>query len=197
MTANTLPLRCQCGTIQGELTELRKVNRALCYCKDCQAFARVLGQESRVLDPLGGSDIIQVLPKSIRFTQGSEALACLRLGPKGILRWYAGCCRTPIGNTLPTRKLSFIGLVHTCLAPGQISLDEAFGPVTAWVHTQSANGSPKPKQVGVGKSIGWFIRTTLKARLNGDYKLTPFFHPETGAPVATPVVLASRDGHLP
>ena len=173
------------------LSDLRKSNRVVCYCKDCQAFARALGQESQVLDPLGGSDIIQVLPRNLRFTQGTDALACLRLTPKGLFRWYAGCCRTPIGNTLPTRNFSFIGLVHTCLAADHLSLDEAFGPVTAWVHTRGASGSPKPEERGLGRTMGWFLRTTLKARLNGDYKRTPFFQQETGAPVVTPVVLAS------
>jgi hypothetical protein len=171
------------------LTNLRSVNHAVCYCGDCQAFAQALGQADRVLDARGGSEIIQTLPKNLTLTQGLDALACLRLTPKGLFRWYAGCCRTPIGNTLPTRNLSFVGLLHSCLQSSDVSLDEAFGPVTTWVNTRSAKGEPKPPQVGANKMLGWFFRTALTARFNGDYKRTPFFHPETGAPVVTPVVL--------
>ncbi len=57
-----------------------------------------------VLDERGGSQIIQVPPKNLTFTQGREVLASMRLTEKGLLRWYAGCCNTPIGNTLITPK---------------------------------------------------------------------------------------------
>lgn len=192
MTVSEYSLRCQCGAIKGVLTGLALTNRAVCYCRDCQAFAHALGQADRVLDVRGGSDIVQTLPKNVRFTQGIDALACLRLTPKGLFRWYAGCCRTPIGNTLPTPKLSFIGLVHACLDTSEVSLDEAFGPVRARVNTKGAAGDgPKPKEEGVARTIGWFLRTTFKARLNGDYKRSPFFNPATGAPIVTPRVLTS------
>ena len=32
-----------------------------------------------------------------------------------MIRWYAGCCKTPIGNTLENHKISFVGLLHNCL----------------------------------------------------------------------------------
>jgi len=192
MKTSEYRLRCQCGTIQGVLTDLARTNRAVCYCKDCQAFAHVLGQADRVLDARGGSDIIQASPKNLRFVRGLDTLACLRLTPKGLLRWYAGCCRTSIGNTLPTPKLSFIGLVHTCLDTSEVSLDEAFGPVRTWVNTKGAIGDSKPKEAGVGRAIGWFMRTTLRARLNGDYKRSPFFNPATGEPIVTPRVLTTE-----
>ena len=193
MAMTTYPLRCQCGTVRGVLAHLEKANRVVCYCHDCQAFPHVLGQASRVLDARGGSEIIQVLPKNLTFLQGAEALACLRLTPKGLLRWHSACCRTPIGNTLATGKMSFIGLVHSCLDDDGGSRDEAFGPVRSWVHTRGARGEPKPKEAGMGTAVGWFLRTTLRARLNGDYKLTPFFKADTGAPVAVPRVLSAEE----
>jgi hypothetical protein len=175
------------------LANPRRANRGICYCKDCQAFAHFLGDAARVLDARGGSDVIQVLPKDLTFTQGIDALACMRLTPKGMVRWYASCCRTPIGNTLPTPKLSFIGLLHSCLEGPRISLDESFGPVAMWVNTKSAKGEPKPKDAGGGKMLSWFLRTVLKARYNGDYKLNPLFRSETGAPIVTPQILSGAD----
>jgi hypothetical protein len=144
-----------------------------------------------VLDSRGGSDIVQVLPRNITFTQGVEKLACLRLTDKGLFRWYASCCRTPIGNTLPTPKFSFIGLVHVCLHSDGVPLAEAFGPVRAYVFTKGAHGDPKPRETGRARVMGWFFRTTLRARLNGDYKRSPFFNPDTGAPVVVPHVVRS------
>lgn len=187
------PLQCRCGTVRGVLANPRSSTRGICYCNDCQAFAHFLGDPTRVLDARGGSDIVQVLPKQITLTQGVDALACMRLTPKGLLRWYARCCRTPLGNTMATSKLSFIGLVHSCLEGGGVSLDEVFGPIGVWVNTQGAKGHPKPKQAGGGKMIARFIRTAVRARFNGDYKLNPLFRRDTGAPIATPQILSSDE----
>ena len=188
------PLQCRCGSLKGVLADTRKANRVICYCRDCQAFAHFVGGAKQILDERGGSDIVQVLPKKLRFTQGVANLACIRLTEKGLLRWYANCCHTPIGNTLATPKLSFVGLVHTCLegADGR-SLDEAFGPVAACIHTKSARGEPKPKERGQTAIGAWFFETVLRARFNGDYKVTPFFDIASGAPVASPQLLSVDD----
>jgi hypothetical protein len=186
-------LHCRCGTLRGSVAGRSKTNRVVCYCSDCQAFAHFLGGAGAILDERGGSDIVQVLPKNIAFSQGTDALACMRLTPKGLLRWYASCCNTPIGNTLATAKLSFIGLLHSCLTPSGTTLDAAFGPVVAWVNTKGARGSPKPRTVGQGRTIGWFLGTALPARFNGDYRRTPFFRIDTGAPVVMPRVLSESE----
>ena len=188
------PLQCRCGSLRGELVDTRKANRVICYCRDCQAFAHFLGGAQQILDERGGSDIVQVLPKKVTFTRGAENLACMRLTDKGLLRWYANCCHTPIGNTLATPKLAFIGLVHACLeGAGGRSLDDAFGPIVAWVHTKSARGEPRPKEKGLTAIGAWFLGTVLRARFNGDYKTTPFFDVASGAPVVPPQVLSVDD----
>ena len=186
-------MQCRCGTIKGVVSNPRSANRAVCYCKDCQAFAHFLGRESEILDERGGSDVVQTLPKNVALTQGIEELACLRLTPKGLLRWYARCCSTPIGNTLWTPKFSFVGLVHTCLENPDRSLDEAFGPATGSVNTASARGNPKPREFGHGAMLWWFMRTVTRARINSDYRLTPFFRADTLAPIVTPRVLTAEE----
>jgi hypothetical protein len=187
------PLRCQCGTIQGILADPRNANRCVCYCRDCQAFAHFLGRPEAVLDERGGSEIMQVPPRNLTFTQGEEALACMRLTEKGLFRWYAGCCNTPIGNTLHTPKLSFIGLVHNCLENREQSLDASFGPIRARVNTKGARGEPKPEVVGMGPAVWWFISRVLTARLNGNYKRNPLFQPDTGRPIVVPRVLSAGE----
>jgi hypothetical protein len=163
----------------------------VCYCRDCQAFARFLGQESETLDAQGGSDVVQTLPKNVTFTQGTDALACMRLTDKGMVRWYAGCCKTPIGNTLENSKISFIGLLHNCLETPEHPLQNSFGAVRTYANPHGAIGDPKPKAAGMGTTIWWFVKTILKARVNGDYKRTPFFR--DGTPIATPRVLSSAE----
>jgi len=187
------PLRCRCGTVSGWVKETRSANRAMCYCKDCQAFAYFLGQEKQILDERGGTDVIQILPQNLSFTQGIEALKCMRLTEKGLLRWYASCCNTPIGNTLANYKISFIGLVHNCLENTDKPLQDSFGPVQVWVNTQGAKGDPKPKKRGLGKVIGWFVTNILRARINGSYRQTPFYLPGKGTPIVTPRVLSTAE----
>jgi hypothetical protein len=187
------PLQCLCGTIKGFVDEPQRANRAVCYCRDCQAFAHFLGKSDEILDELGGSEVIQVLPKNVTFTQGTEALACMRLTGKGLLRWYAGCCNTPIGNTLDNFKISFIGLVHTCLETPGRSLDDSFGPVRVWVNTKGAKGNPKPKTVGIGTTILWFLANVAKARIDGSYKQTPLFLVDKGTPIVSPRVLSPEE----
>jgi len=187
------PLQCRCGTIKGHVSRPELASRVVCYCGSCQAFAYFLGSPADILDSEGGSDVIQVLPKNVTFTQGVDALACLRLTNKGLLRWYAGCCKTPIGNTLDSAKLSFVGLLHSCLDGSGASIGNSFGEVRARVNTQGALGLQKPKTAGLGRVVWWFVTNVLKARVNGSYRQTPFFFADTGKPRVSPHVLTAEE----
>jgi len=187
------PLRCECGTVKGFIEAPRRTFRGVCYCRDCQAFAHFLGRERDVLDDRGGSGVVQTVPRNVAFTQGLDALECMRLTPNGLLRWYAGCCNTPIGNTMANYKLSFVGVVDMCLRDPQRSLEESFGPNRAFVYVDGARGEPKPLQVGQGRMIARALATLFKARISGDYRRSPFFRPDTGQPIATPRILSEEE----
>ena len=182
------PLRCACGALQGVVEPTARANHAVCYCRDCQAFAHALSRPAAVLDAQGGTQIVQIAPAAVTLTRGAENLACLRLTPGGLLRWYARCCDTPIGNTLATPALSFVGLIHPGLEGPGPTIDETFGPVRCRVNTHGARGLPRPRQSGVPRAILWFLSTLIRARLTGDHRRTPFFDP-AGAPVAAPRIL--------
>src|SRR5262249_44063266 len=94
-----VPLRCQCGRVRGVANAVSPSAgfRFVCYCDDCQTFARFL-ERPEVLDPAGGTDIFQMAPARVKLTAGADALRCLSLSNQ-VLRWYTDCCRTPIGNT--------------------------------------------------------------------------------------------------
>lgn len=184
----TQSIQCRCGCLKGTLQHMKDINRCQCYCTDCQAFAHFLQRESAILDASGGSDIIQTVPKLVAFTEGIDQLACIRLTPKGLLRWYAACCNTAIANTPANFQLSFVGLVADCLAGEQNSLNDAFGPVRMRVFTRHAKGKPKPKTTGLPGGAFRAGRMIVKSRLNGDYRENPFFS-ATGAPIVTPTVL--------
>ena len=54
----THPLRCNCGKLTGTLVGVaspqenrtKDINRCVCYCTDCQSFARFLKREDDILD---------------------------------------------------------------------------------------------------------------------------------------------------
>jgi hypothetical protein len=189
----THPLRCNCGKLTGTVDCTKDINRCICYCNDCQAFARFLKREDDILDEIGGTSIIQTIPKHVTFLEGTENLACIRLTENGLLRWYAACCNTPIGNTHPNFKLPFIGLIHNCLSTDRASLDETFGPIRTYVSTKEAIGEHKPQSTGFLAGALRVMGMVLRSRLDGSYKQTPFFNPATGVPIVTPKVLTRQE----
>ena len=125
------PIQCKCGTMRDQVTGSGTHSRIICYCTDCRAFANFVSQASAVLDGQGGTEIVQIAQSRLRFLQGEECLSAVRLSDRGMLRWYVSCCGTPIGNTMANAKVSFIGLIHTCLSPERINDD--FGSKVAVV----------------------------------------------------------------
>jgi len=180
------PLRCWCGAVRGHVSLSARNGRAVCYCKDCQAFAHFLGRAGDVLDDAGGTDIVATAPSQLRFEQGLECLACMSLSGRGLLRWYASCCSTPIGNTPRDRKVHYVGLVHSCLSAQ--SLDESFGPARMRINTQSAHGRVKATPVATFAAVLKLMSVVLPARLSGRYRDNPFFNAQ-GEPIRTPRVL--------
>src|ERR1700741_1590175 len=142
--AHNHPIQCRCAQVRGELRAGAIFTRAVCYCLDCQAYADVLGDPDRVLDTNGGTDIVASLQQYVRFSAGSERLGCLSLRARGMLRWYASCCNTPIANTARDPRLSYMGIVSSCLGRDAGSLDAAFGPPTVTYNAESATGDVPP-----------------------------------------------------
>lgn len=188
-----VPVSCDCGRVQGTLSGGAVVKRCVCYCLDCQAFARFLEREDEMLNEKGGTEVIQTTPDNLVFTEGAENLACMRLTPKGLLRWYAKCCGTPVGNTPPNWKMPFVGLVHNCLGHEGSSLSDIFGPVRTHAFTASARDETKAQAAGVVAGLARSLVQMLKVRFSGRYRQNPFFELETGVPVAVPRVLSDRE----
>jgi len=195
-----LPVRCACGAVRGIVRGIsrHRGNRVVCYCDDCQSFAHFLGSVDRILDGHGGTDIFQMSPARLEITGGVDRLACIRLRPRGLLRWYAGCCRTPIGNTPASWKAPFVGLIHSCIdrqAAGP-SRDELLGPVRARIHARDAKGD-RVKLAAHERVPAWlFLRILsilLVARLRADHTRSPFFDAVSGEPIAPPHVLTAEE----
>jgi hypothetical protein len=181
--SRTHEVRCGCGEVRGRVIDASRdtVNRAICYCDDCQAFAHHLGRGD-LLDARGGTDIVQVAPAALSFERGTERIAGLRLSPKGLYRWYASCCKTPLGNTVGT-AIPFVGIVARAFDGEGGGADEVVGKPMGAILGKFAIGGPPPGSTGlnlpffaraVGRILGW--------RLRGQAWPHPFFDRATGEP---------------
>jgi hypothetical protein len=189
-----LPLRCKCGHVRGVALDVSPATgfRFVCYCGDCQAFARFL-KRTDVLDVSGGTDIFQMPPARLKLTAGTDALRSLRFSDR-VLRWYTECCRTPIANTSAGPRFPLAGVIHCfmdCEASGH-SRDEALGPPLCRVFDRSATAplppnAPPPPSFGlyarrIPSLLGWWAR--------GLARPSPFFDEGTKTPRAVPRVIA-------
>lgn len=181
-------LKCNCGAVQGKVLKGAPSNRVRCFCNDCQAFGRFFGPAAQVLDAHGGTEIVQVCQSRVHFDHGFEHLASIRLTNRGMIRWYAQCCHTPIGNTMSDPKMSFIGLIHTVLDVA--ALEKDFGDSIALLNTKTAFGDPKPQQRGLFGVIFRFARLVLVSRIMGYYKRSQLYTSE-GSPVVPPSTLTA------
>jgi hypothetical protein len=192
-----VPLRCQCGRVRGVAIDVSPSAgfRFVCYCKDCQAFARFLARAD-VLDPAGGTDIFQMPPARMRLTAGTDAMRCLRLSSK-VLRWYTDCCRTPIANTAAGPAFPVIGVVHSFMdhEADHRSRDDVLGPALCRIFERSAVG-PLPPDAPAPPSLKAFARRTSKVLgwwVRGLARPTPFFDERTKAPRAEPRALTESE----
>ena len=192
-----LPLRCRCGHVQGVANEIAPSSgfRFVCYCKDCQAFARFL-ERPDVLDAAGGTDIFQMPTGRVKLTAGTNAVRCVRFSSK-VFRWYTDCCRTPVGNTAAGPRFPVVGLIHSFMSYGADgpSRDGVLGLPLCRIFERSAvgplppNAAPSPSLAVLAlrgsRLFGWWLR--------GLGRPTPFFDDFTKAPLSPPQSITRQE----
>lgn len=192
-----LPLRCRCGRVRGLARDVAPSTgfRFVCYCRDCQAFARFLARPD-VLDAAGGTDLFQMAAGRVTLAAGADAVRCLRFSSK-VLRWYAACCRTALANTAAGPRFPVVAVIHSFMdhaADGR-SRDAVLGPPVCRIYERSATAplppdAPAPPAfrlfaLRASRLLGWWWR--------GHGRPNPFFDARTQAPLAAPRLLAPAE----
>ena len=176
-------LSCSCREVCGLVTDAapNTVNRVVCYCDDCQAFLHKLDRAD-LLDDQGGTDVVQLAPASLSFVRGTERIVGLRLTPRGVYRWYASCCRMPLGNTLGP-AIPFVGVLARAFEGETQTPDQLFGHPIGRIFGRHAVGHPPE---GSTRLNPWLlaraIRMVLGWRLRGKTWPHPFFDRTRRAP---------------
>ena len=189
-------LKCRCGAVRGVIENVERSHgmRMICLCDDCQAYAHALGKAAEVLDENGGTDILPVLPAAMKITAGASQVRCLRLSPKGLMRWYAVCCKTPIANSVSSARMPYHGVVHDIVDYDGRPREEVLGPLRARIQGKFAKGKPPPgtqstMSLGVLLNV---LRFMAVGWVKGAYRPSPFFD-AAGKPVVEPHVLARAE----
>jgi len=195
----SLPLHCQCGHVHGVANDVAPHTgfRFICYCRDCQGFARFL-ERSDVLDAAGGTEIFHMPAGRVTIAAGADAVRCLKFSSR-VFRWYADCCRTPIANSAGPR-FPVVGLIHSFMASDATGhgRDTILGPPLCRIFEHSAVGplppnAPPPPSFRVHarrapRLLGWWLR--------GLGRPNPFFNAETNAPISEPRILTPDERAL-
>ena len=190
----SIPLSCRCGQVQGEVGTAHTYARATCYCTDCRAYAQWLGV-SGLLDEAGGVDVVTMAPTDLRFTAGQERIACMSWSERGIYRWYASCCRTPLGNTPRNPGVPYVGVSSACLeGAGAAVVDDAFGvPRRCLISTGTATAPVCKRSFTTAWGILQVVIGLAGAKLRGRRE-SPFFDASTGKPIRVPEIV-KRNPH--
>lgn len=188
-------LRCACGELRGRHLDAspKSTHRLVCYCDDCRAFVRFLAR-GELLDAHGGSPIVLTAPADVTFSEGRDRIRGVRLSPKGLHRWYAACCNTPLANTVGP-AWPFLSLNGAVVDGGTDAMDRAFGPPRSLVYGALAlGGAPEGASRSVPPALlARAARLVVAWKLSGKGSPTPFFDPETKAPVSAPKVLTREE----
>jgi hypothetical protein len=186
-------LSCSCRAVRGLVTNVSPgtVNRVVCYCDDCQAFLHQLGRAD-LLDAKGGTDIIQLAPASLSFVAGKERIVGLRLAPRGLYRWYASCCRMPLGNMLGP-AIPFVGVLAQAFESEAQKPDALFGrPIGHIFGKHALDGVRDPTRRQKARLMARAMLMVLGWRLRGQTWPHPFFERATRAPKFPLTTLSPR-----
>lgn len=182
--AADLPFGCACGTVNGRLLGITPASghQLQCHCDDCRRAVLWLGQPDPGPD---GIRYYQTTPDRFVFTSGQDQLRALTWKNPRLLRWYAGCCNTPLFNTLDSPKWAFASLMID-----RLDDPAALGPCSAHAFVLKANGK-RGHEHAAGFMWGFAKRVT-RARVTGSWRTTPFFD-DAGVPIAPIRALTRED----
>lgn len=185
-----MKISCDCGSFVANLKSFPKntPGRLVCYCDDCQAYARKL-KRTDVLDLYGGTEVIPVYPKEIEVIQGLDKLKCYRLTKHGTYRWATSCCNSPIVNTRP--GFPWAGIFHTAYTNQNPTALSELGEIKCRIYGKYAlDGAP----FIISEKIAFRDKLVVmpfivKGKILGMGKKSPFFESDNLTPICEPEIL--------
>ncbi|MGJ8546989.1 MAG: DUF6151 family protein [Sulfitobacter sp.] len=178
-------ISCACAKINGAVIGVspRTGNHAQCFCRSCRAGHVYCGAPDPAPGPVA---LFQTTPDRLRIDGGMDHLRVFSFGPKNLLRWYAGCCGTPLFNTPRNPKISFIGINYDLFA------DKApLGPLRGQAHIPAPGGKTRHK--GLHHLLWGGMSRAARHFLSGDWRHNLLFDAKDGLPIIPVVVVCDAD----
>ena len=183
-----LPLRARCKA------RSNGVDRPVAWCATAKTVRPSLATSVRrgaCWMRRGGSDVVQLAPHRIRFTQGIEHLSVMRLSSQGDAALVRRVLPHPGGQHheqpqhavhRPARAVS--GQRAAGRRPSGLCWQVPTRRAHWATPSRGHSASPEPWRA--------FLRIVAGSRLSGTYKANPFFD-ATGLPVVEPTVLTAEE----
>jgi hypothetical protein len=165
-------------------------------CDDCQVYAEYLGRAHDILDAHGGTDLSYATQDRVEILTGREHLRAVRLYVKGILRVYAGCCRTPVAH-VPSAKIAFVGIPHLFMRQGPegVTRDAILGPLVRRFQGRYCRNE-MPEGAHPGTPPGPWAKAMVQVfwdSLCGRQKPSAFHNATSDEPTLPVTLLSSED----
>ena len=193
-----VPVACTCGAVTGVVRGVTAASsrRLACMCDDCQVYARYLRRSGEILDTHGGTDLSYATQSRVSISTGRDHLRAVQLRETGMLRVYAGCCRTPVAH-VPSPKIAFVGIPHLFMrcGAGPESRDAILGPLVRRFQGRYCRGE-MPEGAHPGTPLGPWARAMMSVAWDTAChreRPSPFHETGSRAPVMVPTVLSASE----
>ena len=186
--SNQVEMRCRCGEVRRR-SRTRRRGRSIAWFAIAVTARRlrITSAAPTCLTRRAAVTSSRSRPPHSPSCRDSDRIVGLRLTPKGLFRWYANCCNTPLGNTL-TPKIPFVGIIAQAFDNGPQRSDDVFGPPIGAILGKHAIGVPPAGSTGLNLSLMLrAIACVLGWRLRGKAWPHPFFN--TSGPIYPLTVL--------
>ena len=190
-----LDFQCECGSVSGQINDIEVGDglRFVCHCDDCQVSAHALNHPE-TLDANGGTSAVLLDSSKLNIDNGLNKLATMKVAAiksRPVLRWYCNNCKTPLFNTYDSSYRSFLSFLLA--NSNTVECDRLLGPSMGHVWKKFSVGDVSDKKsANLFKIIARMVRRQIHARISGGFRKTPLFDPQSGEPIATPIVLPTE-----
>lgn len=191
-------IQCDCGQLKARIKNFPKETpgRLGCYCDDCQSYLIEI-KRTDILDTAGCTEIIPVYPANIEIISGADTLTCLMLSAKGMFRWRASCCNSPIANV--RAQFPWAGVMSSTLKGENRTMAQHTFPsirsriMGKFAKSQPVDGTPQSFDLKSMFAVAPFL---FKGFLFSKYKPSPFFKSDNCTPIVTPRILSETERQL-
>ena len=186
-SATSIGFRCKCGTVEGRLLDAsaRTGDHIACHCKDCRAFVSYLDANEEILFAKTGTALFNTSGSKLRVERGLEQLRCIHLTDKPTLRWFAGCCNTPLFNTNANNKLPFFDLLTATADSDRV--EGQLGPITGHLFAENAeNGGVGLRRLSLPGLVRMVLPRIMADVVRGRRRANPLFDDRTLKPITEP-----------